>query len=417
MNEWEGFGLRPSRGLSGYRPIEDLPTGLARLVAARAELLADPLRGITTDGVIRSGLFPLDRPGRTDVAPIVDAAERLLGAIDGDERDRLCFPIDADEKRSWLNIHPNVMRHGLLLADLSTEARGAALSVIEASLSDRGYRQARDVMRLNGLVVELGAMAEEYGEWPYFFSLFGQPSRSEPWAWQIDGHHLNLNCLVLGDRIVLTPSFMGSEPCRVVEGPMAGTEVFAPEERAGLDLIRALDPTQVATAVLRPSIHPDDLPVELQHPFDGRMLAGAFHDNAVIPNEGVRADAMTDAQRRLLERLIAVYLGWGRDDHAEVRMEEVSSHLDETHFAWMGSRDDDGPFYYRVQSPVVLIEFDHHPGIVWDNPVPTRNHIHSVVRTPNGGDYGVDILAQHHERYDHSDGSHRPRDGGHQHDH
>ena len=83
-------------------------------------------------------------------------------------------------------------------------------------------------------------------------------------------------------------------------------------------------------------------------------------------------------------------------------MREVEAHLDETYFAWMGSTDAEGPFYYRVQSPVVLIEFDHHPGVVFDNRVPSRNHIHTVVRTPNAGDYGVDLLRQHHDRFDHT---------------
>jgi Protein of unknown function (DUF3500). len=69
---------------------------------------------------------------------------------------------------------------------------------------------------------------------------------------------------------------------------------------------------------------------------------------------------------------------------------------------------DDGPFYYRVQSPVVLIEFDHHPGVAFDNVVPSRNHIHTIIRTPNGGDYGIDLLRQHHERFDHSTGIHMP---------
>ena len=68
----------------------------------------------------------------------------------------------------------------------------------------------------------------------------------------------------------------------------------------------------------------------------------------------------------------------------------------------MGAVADDGPFYYRVHSPVVLIEFDHHPGVAFDNVVPSRNHIHTLVRTPNGGDYGIDLLRQHHERFDHS---------------
>jgi hypothetical protein len=59
---------------------------------------------------------------------------------------------------------------------------------------------------------------------------------------------------------------------------------------------------------------------------------------------------------------------------------------------------------------VVLIEFDHHPGVAFDNPVPSPNHVHTVVRTPNGGDYGADLLGQHHERFDHTSGTHaRPR--------
>ena len=29
-------------------------------------------------------------------------------------------------------------------------------------------------------------------------------------------------------------------------------------------------------------------------------------------------------------------------------------------------QSDDGPFYYRVHSPMVMIEFDHHPGVVFE---------------------------------------------------
>jgi hypothetical protein len=90
-------------------------------------------------------------------------------------------------------------------------------------------------------------------------------------------------------------------------------------------------------------------------------------------------------------------------------MNEVERHLDETWFSWYGGYDDSAPFYYRVHSPVILIEFDHHPGVVLDNEEPTRFHVHSVVRTPNGGDYGVDLLRQHHEQFDHRHGDHRPR--------
>jgi len=103
---------------------------------------------------------------------------------------------------------------------------------------------------------------------------------------------------------------------------------------------------------------------------------------------------------------VATDVGWAREGHCGVKMAEIDEHLDETYFAWMGATGDDGPFYYRVHSPVVLIEFDHHAGVAFDNPAPSPHHIHTVVRTPNGGDYGLDLLRQHHERFDHTNGTH-----------
>lgn len=106
---------------------------------------------------------------------------------------------------------------------------------------------------------------------------------------------------------------------------------------------------------LYPSLHPDHLPDELAKPFDGRILSGAYRDYARIDHAGVCATDLSDAQRRLLESLIGTYVGWPRDGHAGMKMAEVKRHLDETWFAWMGATGDDGPFYYRVRSPVVPI--------------------------------------------------------------
>lgn len=79
----------------------------------------------------------------------------------------MTLPRDAAERRLWLNIYPNVYRHGLLLEDLNRAGRDAALAVMAASLSNRGFRQARDIMRLNGLLVDITGRADEFGEWPY----------------------------------------------------------------------------------------------------------------------------------------------------------------------------------------------------------------------------------------------------------
>lgn len=408
MKDWTEFGLRGLPSASARTRLAAFPPIIQPMLAAAGAALAQPLVGISTDGEVRRGLFPLRATG-VATAPILDAAQSFLATLDATQRAKVVLDTEADERRMWFNIHPNVFRHGLILEDLAPAQREAALRLMAATLSARGFAQARDIMRLNGLLVEITGRSADYGEWPYFVTLFGMPSADAPWGWQIDGHHLNLSFFVLGDQLVFTPSFMGSEPCRVTSGALAGTAVFVPEARAGLALVRSLDPSQASKALLRGSILPDDLPPELQDLIDGRMAAGAFKDNAVIPYAGVRGDELSDAQRRLLLALVGTYVGWARDGHAAVKMTEVEAHLDETYFAWMGARGDDGPAYYRVQSPVVLIEFDHHPGIVFDNLEPSHHHIHTILRTPNGGDYGTDLLRQHHERFDHSSGRHVAR--------
>ena len=55
---------------------------------------------------------------------------------------------------------------------------------------------------------------------------------------------------------------------------------------------------------------------------------------------------------------------------------------------------------------MVLIEFDHQGGIALRTEGMTRNHIHTVIRTPNGNDYGKDLLRQHHAEFDHVNGVH-----------
>ena len=406
MKDWTEFGLRHIPEMSARARVEGVPPiqGLidAFLVECRGAL-AMPLCGLTADGHAIPGLFTT-RHGTVDTGPLRDAALAFLAALDPADQRKANFPLEASERRAWSNVHPNFFRHGVMLDDLTAPQRACGLDLLRTTLSARGFAQARDIMRLNELLVTVSGSPGEFGEWPYFISIFGTPAADAPWGWQLDGHHLNVNCCVLGDEIVLTPTFMGSEPCRVASGPLTGIEVFALEQQVGLDLIRSLDATQHAAAVLYSSIMPGTLPPHLEHWIDGRMQAGAFKDNAVLPYRGLRADALTDAQRRLLRRATDLYVGWARDDHAAVRTKEVDAHLDETWFSWFGGTGDADPFYYRIHSPVVLIELDCHPGIVFDNAEPTRHHIHTIVRTPNGGDYGTDLLTRHHAELDHSRG-------------
>lgn len=409
MKDWTEFGLRPLPVMSARSRVVEVPPIQGAIDALYAQCnaaLEMPLRGISCDGDIVHGLFGVQR-GAIDTAPIRDAALAFTQSLDPAVRATLTFPLDSTTRRNWFNVHMNFFRHGVMLEDLPMAQRELGLDMLRATLSARGFTQVRNIMRLNEVLAQASGSDDEFGEWPYFITIFGTPSPDEPWGWQFDGHHINVNCFVFGDEVVLTPTFMGSEPCKVTSGPFASIDVFAPEQQVGIDLIRSLDAQQQDIAVMYESIMPGTLPAHLEHWIDGRMQAGAFKDNIVLPYQGLRADSLSDRQRRLLINAMGTYLGWGRDDHAAVRAAEVNAHLDETWFSWYGGTGDEDPFYYRIHSPVVLIEFDHHPGVVFDNEQPTHHHIHTILRTPNGGDYGADLLGRHHAEFDHIHADHR----------
>jgi hypothetical protein len=364
-----------------------MPEFLRTYIQNAEAALAEPFKGITIDGAAFSGLYPI-RPTGIATHPIRAAAEAVLAALDQAQRAAIQFPIESDAWRRWSNIHIFTMRHGVCLEAMDPAQRERALALLQASLSAQGFQTARDIMRLNETIAEITDRWEEYGEWLYWLSLFGTPSADEPWGWQIDGHHLIINCFVLGEQVVMTPMFMGSEPVEADAGRYAGTRVFAAEESRGLALARSLTAEQRRAAVLS-----DQLPPE--------VFAGAFRDNLELHYQGIRADRLTAPQQELLLDLIETYVGRMAEGHTTIKMDEVRRYLTDTHFAWMGGVEEDSVFYYRVHSPVILIEFDHQRGVALDYDVPTRSHIHTVMRAPNGNDYGKDLLRQHYAQAAH----------------
>ena len=388
-----GLNVRQRTPVSARARPAELPPPLQKYVETGEALLAEPFKGITAGGSVAPGLFPLKKTG-VSTRQITDAARAFIDSLSEPQRERALFPLESDAWRRWSNIHPFLMRHGVCLDEMSPAQRDSALGLIRESLSTQGFQTARDVMRLNDLVRHITGNAEEYGEWLYWVSVMGHPSRDAPWGWQLDGHHLIVNCFVLGDQLVMTPLFMGSEPVSADDsGPYAGTRVFQQEEDEGLAMIRALTPAQRARTVVA-----QELPVE--------AFTAAFRDNLVLRYEGIRFGDLASPQQRQLVRLVEVYVNRIRPGHDRIRMDEVTRHLGDMHFAWMGGVDPEGVFYYRLHSPVILVEFDHQRGIAFDNDEPSRNHVHTVVRTPNGNDYGRDLLRQHHAEFDHTRASH-----------
>lgn len=355
--------------------------------------LAEPFKGITTNGTVEPGLFSIHSTG-VSTAPVRIAAERFLASLNQEQRARTMFAVDDPEWRKWMNQH-FYTRQGVSFLEMTEAQRQAAFGLLGASLSARGLKLTRNIMRLNETLAELTNDHRFLGEWLYFITVMGKPSAVDPWGFQLDGHHAIVNCFVLGDQVVMTPFFVGSEPVSAPSGKYKGLTILQDEQNRGLDMLLALDNGQRAKAILNPVKNRN------------YNLTEAFKDNVVLDYAGARVADFSGAQRKQLVELIDLYIGNMDEGHARVRMDEVKQHIDHTRFAWIGGSDTSSVYYYRIHSPVILIEFDHQrpanlARFAKDPSMPTRQHIHCVVRTPNGNDYGKDLLRQHYQAHAHT---------------
>ena len=349
--------------------------------------LAQPYEGVVTGNGKQRGLFAVEASG-ISTKPIVEAAQAFLDRLSTPQKIRTQFAIDDREWRRWSNVDNAIyMRNGVSLKELDAGGRAAARAILNTSLSVKGLALSQAIMKTDQTLREINGGSEFLDEELYFFTIMGVPSETEPWGWQLDGHHIVINYFVMGDQVVMTPTFLGAEPAVTTTGKYAGNEVLQEEQNAGLAFMQSLSPAQQMAATLDARKTKDD------------MRAGANADNLVLDFAGLKASNMTAAQRNQLLRLTGLFVNNMKEGHAKIRMDQVAAHMDETYFSWVGTAADDAVFYYRIHSPVILIEFDHQIPIgttsVNLGKTPIRDHIHVIIRTPNGNDYGKDLLGQH----------------------
>ncbi|GAA2845183.1 DUF3500 domain-containing protein [Paenarthrobacter ilicis] len=361
------------------------------------KLYPAPFVGVTNDGVVREGLFTLTEalPGEeAQTSGMVAAAGKLLAQLPSGQLDRLCYAVDAHEWQSWAN--PEFMQHdtGLRLDECDGPVRDAALAVVEASLSPEGYALTRNLMRINGFLGDLVDLPLLMNEYSYNFALYGTPSETEPWGWQLFGHHVALNCLVVGSQMVISPVFLGAEPDTIDDGPFQGLKVFKERIQWARELMSALTAELRDEATVYQEMQDPAMPQGRLHSGDERHLAGCFQDNRVIPYEGIPVPSMTPAALALLDRLVADSIAYLPAGPRAARLREIQEHYQDTWFSWIGGWDAGEAFYFRIQSPVVILELDHHTGVFLNNDTPAPFHMHTVVRTPNGNDYGRALLGQ-----------------------
>ncbi|KAK2768316.1 hypothetical protein FQN54_000169 [Arachnomyces sp. PD_36] len=378
---------------------KQVPPWLYNLTQTWERLYEEPYKGVTSDGNVVSGLYQEQDEG-VEMAQIVGSAAILLARLSIEERANLLFPINAKEWRAWSNPEVLLRPLGLRLEEVDNMVQDSIFSIMKATLSPEGYAKALDAMRVNHFLGELCDMPRVMNRLSYNFLIFATPSTTRPWGWSLYGHHLCLNVFLRGTQIVISPTFTGAEPNMIDDGEYFGTELLHVEGRLGLKLMQSL-PRELAQAAQTYKLLCDpgmrqtgNLATDRWNQDDQRHLCGAFRDNRIVPYEGIRVSAMDKEQRDLVLDIAEQFLLYLPDTARAIRKKQIASHFQETFFSWIGGYNEDNgqdsgePFYFRIQSPVVILEFDHHSGVFLTNKEPARFHIHTIVRTPNAGDYG-----------------------------
>jgi len=353
------------------------------------KLFQEPFKGVTSDGSVRPDLFTLQDEGMP-IETIVAAADSLLAKLSPEQLAVTRYHIDSPEWRSWSNPEFLLSDKGIRLDELADGVRNAVLAVLEATLSPEGYTKAVGAMRINGFLGDLVHSPRVCNEFSYNFVLFGEPNTdTNPWGFSFYGHHLCLSVFLYRTQAIISPWFTGAEPNIIDEGRYAGTRILHEEEALGLRLMQSLPPPRQQAAQIYKQLRDPAMPHGRWNDDDQRHLCGAYRDNRVVPYEGILVSDMNPDQQATVLAILEQYLLYLPTTARAIRLRQIRSWFHETYFCWIGGFGDVDPFYYRLQSPVVIVEFDHHSGVFLTNREPAKFHIHTLLRTPNGGDYGM----------------------------
>src|SRR6266567_1771534 len=311
---------------------------------------------------------------------MLDATRAFLATLDAAQKSKAVLPFNSEERFRWF--YTPVSRKGIPLKEMNASQQRAAMALLHAGLSEKGYTKAETIRKLEDVLREL-----EQGKGPtrdpdlYYFTVFGEPSESGTWGWRYEGHHCSQNwTIVNGQSTGSSPQFFGANPAEVRDGPMKGTRVLSAEEDLGRSLVKSLSTAQRDEALLSVSA-PDDIVTTNQR------------KAAIQEDKGIAYSKLSQDQQGALLALIEEYLGAQPQAEARQRLDKIChAGFDRIKFAWMGGLEKGEGHYYRVQGSTFLIEYD--------NTQNNANHIHCVWRDFSG-DWGEDLLADHYRNSPH----------------
>ena len=311
-------------------------------------------------------------PAESDYLPatMVAKANVLLESLDEHARGKISFAINSRERREWTNLPAKPNAGGVRLGDMDEGQIKAALDLMASLLSQHGYQKMTDIMIADDQLLRNGKARSGFGTENFSLVIFGTPSEEDPWAVQMDGHHVGLNISVTGRQLTISPSFIGTQPADFELGdktvrPLTGEvdDAFA--------LVNLLDETQRKAAVLGNK--------------RGQLATGPGRDNRVPEAEGVDCSTFNEAQREKLIELISQWVSDLPPAHAEKRMAELTAEIDKMKFSWNGAVEVGSDISYRLQGPTLIIEY----ACQSLGGVP-QQHLHTMYRNPKN-EYGLQI--------------------------
>lgn len=306
-------------------------------------------------------------------------ANAFLSSLSPELLQQVKFPVENDERMNWTIVPRD--RKGVPFKALDQRQRDAATNLLKESLSKQGYTKTTEIMALeNVLRVIEGRGPHDTHRDPlnYSLTIFGNPSKKEPWGWRLEGHHVSLNFFSIDGKIVSsTPSAFGSNPGIVPSGEQKGKQVLKLETDLGFQLVNSLSKSQLATARFSEEAPPE-------------MLTLAKREADVLEPKGISYKEMTAAQQKDLLTLLDVYVKNYSFGFSSRLMDKIrKAGIENLHFAWAGSLSPGAGHYYRIQGPMLLIEYD--------NTQTNANHVHTAVRDLTD-DFAYDILREHYAR-------------------
>jgi hypothetical protein len=317
---------------------------------------------------------------------VLKASRAFLATLTPEQKARSTFPFSSDERFRWF--YTPVSRKGISLKDLTEPQKKAAMDLLRAGLSEKGYTKAETIRALEDVLRQVEQNPRR-DTGLYFFTFFGEPSETTPWGWRYEGHHLSQNWTIVSGKSVSgigsSPQFFGANPAEVRSGPSKGKRALAAEEDLGRSFVKSLNPAQRSEALLSGSA-------------PSEILTSNQREAAIQEDKGIPYSKLSKEQQGLLLALIEEYLSAQPRALAQARLKKIrDSGLDTIKFAWMGGLEKGEGHYYRVQGRTFLIEYD--------NTQNDANHIHCVWRDFTN-DWGEDLLAEHYRNDQHAHNAH-----------